>query len=214
MSGGGRTVELGRALVFLTVWLMPAVTAVATAEESPQALIRSVTDRVLDTLRTRSDEFDKDRGKLVALIEKEVAPNFDFSLISAQVLGRYWRTASDRQRTGFTEAFRQLLINTYAAVIGRYEGQTVEVTGALPSVNHNRIMVTTQVKTPGKPDISIDYRLYHGGGNWLIYDVIADSVSLLINYRSEYAVVLAHNSMDSLIAQLNAKNAEYARGRH
>jgi phospholipid transport system substrate-binding protein len=214
MSGGGKAYDPGRLLVFIAVWLMLAGVAGATAEESPEALIRSVTDRVLDTLRTRGNEFDKDRGKLVALIEKEVAPNFDFRLISAQVLGRYWRPASDRQRSEFTEAFRQLLINTYAAVIGRYEGQQVEVTGTLPGVNPDRVMVTTRVTTPGKPDISIDYRLYHGGGSWLIYDVVADSVSLLINYRSEYTTVLAHNSMDSLIAQLNAKNAEFSRGRN
>jgi phospholipid transport system substrate-binding protein len=214
MGGGGRAYDPGRALVLIAVWLMLAASAVATADESPQALIRSVTDRVLDTLRTRGDEFDKDRGKLVALIEKEVAPYFDFSLISAQVLGRYWRTASDRQRSEFTAAFRQLLINTYAAVIGRYEGQTVEVTGAQAGVNPNRVMVTTLVESPGKPDVSIDYRLYRGGGDWLIYDVVADSVSLLINYRSEYSNVLAHTSMDSLIADLNAKNAKYASGGH
>jgi phospholipid transport system substrate-binding protein len=204
-----RDVSLLRSLVFLAALLMPVAMPVSASEESPQVLIRSVTTSVLDTLRAGGKEYDRNQPKLVALIEEQVLPYFDFRLMSAQVLGRYWRTASEQQRGQFTEAFRQLLTNTYAAVFGRYEGQTVAVLGEQNTGRPDRVMVYTTVKSPGKADVRVDYRLYNGNGKWRIYDVVADGISLLINYRTEYASVLAHNSMDSLITRLNEKNAQF-----
>ena len=45
------------------------------------------------------------------------------SKVSQLVLGKHWRTASDSQKARFTEAFRALLIRTYATAITKYTGQ-------------------------------------------------------------------------------------------
>lgn len=213
MSGGSRESVIAKRLWFLFAWLLLAASAVDADDRSPQALIRTVTASVLDTLRSEGDAIDGNQAALVGLIEEKVVPYFDFRLMSAQVLGRYWRTASDTQRENFTAAFRQLLTNTYAAVFGRYSGQTVDVLGTQDSGNPSRVLVSTMIKSPGKPDIRVDYRLYQSGDKWLIYDVVADGISLLINYRSEYATALSQGSLDSLIARLKEKNAAFQRGK-
>ncbi len=155
-----------RLVSLLMAVLLAWVNGAIAASESPQEMIRSVTGNVLDTLRERNADKAMSQQKLVALIEQQVVPYFDFKLMSAQVLGRYWRGASESQREQFTAAFRQLLTNTYAAVFGRYEGQTVEVLGTHPSGSSDRVLVSTLVKKPGKPEIKVDYRLYQtkGGG--------------------------------------------------
>ncbi len=191
-------------LVVLLAW----VNAAAAANESPQEMIRSVTGNVLETLREHNADNAMSQKQLVALIEQQVVPYFDFNLMSAQVLGRYWRNASEAQREQFT-AFRQLLTNTYAAVFGRYEGQAVEMLGMHQSGGSDRVLVSTLVKKPGKPEIKVDYRLYQNKGAWKIYDVVADGISLLINYRSEYANELSRGSLDGLIAKLQAKNTAF-----
>lgn len=213
MIGGSRTRNLAMRLLVLTQMLMLAVSVTKAAEESPQVLVRTVTGDVLATLRSQGDVIGKDQAKLVALIEQRVVPYFDFRLMSAQVLGRHWRTASDQQRSGFTAAFQQLLTNTYAAVFGRYEGQTVEVLGTQDTGKPERVVVSTMLYSPGKPEIRVDYRLYSANGKWRIYDVVVDGISLLINYRSEYASELSRNSMDNLIARLNQKNADFKAGK-
>lgn len=197
-----------RRLLPWLAWLLLSAATASADPRSPQELIGSVTGSVLDTLRTHVDR-DNDKAYMVSLIEEKVVPYFDFRLMAAQVLGRYWRTASDAQRERFTAEFRQLLTNTYAAVFGRYSGQTVDVLGAQDSGNPSRVLVATLVKSPGKPDIRVDYRMYQTSGNWLIYDVVADGISLLINYRSEYATALSQGSLDNLIARLEAKNAAF-----
>lgn len=211
MFGDDRKYNLATSLVLLAVFLLPVLPVVAAAEDSPQLLIRSVTSSVLDTLRSQGDEIGKDQGKLVALIQEKVVPYFDFRLMSGQVLGRYWRTASEPQRQQFTAAFKQLLTNTYAAVFGRYKDQTVDVLGTRNTGNADRVVVSTTVKSPGKPDVDVDYRLYRSNGKWQIYDVMVDGISLLINYRSEYAGALANSSLDNLIDRLTAKNASFNR---
>jgi phospholipid transport system substrate-binding protein len=142
-------------------------------------------------------------------MEKSVVPYFDFRLMAGQVLGRYWRSASDEQRTRFTEAFKQLLTNTYAAVFERYVNQTVEVLAAQSGGSPDRALVPTNIKTPGEQEIHVDYRVYRNHGKWFVYDVVVDGISLLINYRSEYATFLQQRSLDTLIARLQEKNAEF-----
>ena len=197
-------------LVVLIFPMLISVRAVHAEVQSPQAIVESVTSEVLDTLRTEDGDIKKNPARLVSLIEQSVVPYFDFTLMAGQVLGRYWRGASADQRTRFAEAFKQLLTNTYAAVFGRYENQTVEVLAAQSTGSSNRFIVPTNIKTPGEQDIRVDYRVYQNQGKWLVYDVVVDGISLLINYRSEYARILQQQSLDTLITRLEEKNAEFA----
>jgi phospholipid transport system substrate-binding protein len=70
-------------------------------------------------------------------------------------------------------------------------------------------MVPTSIVTPGQQDIGVDYRLYRRNNKWQVYDVVVDGISLLINYRSEYSRLLQGESLDSLIARIEAKNAAF-----
>jgi phospholipid transport system substrate-binding protein len=131
--------------------------------------------------------------------------------MAAQVLGRYWRGASDAQRKQFTEEFKSLLTNTYAAVFRRYANQTVTVLATQAGGSSDRAVVPTTIKSAGEQDIRVDYRVRQTRGEWLVYDVVVDGISLLINYRSEYSNFLQRNSLDKLINRLQDKNAEFAR---
>jgi phospholipid transport system substrate-binding protein len=195
----------------LLMWIVPACLPAATVQpqDSPRALVQSVTGEVLGALRDRDGESGGDRAKLVALIENRVLPYFDFRLMAAQVLGYHWRRADEAQREAFTGAFKQLLTNTYAAVFDRYSNQSVEVLEAQDIGTSGRVTVPTHVKTPGEQDIQVDYRLYRHNGKWQVYDVVVDGISLLINYRSEYSRILQQNSLDDLIARLREKNATF-----
>jgi phospholipid transport system substrate-binding protein len=174
----------------------------------PYRLVSSVSAEVLDTLRGWNAQMREDQSRLVALIEDKVAEYFDFRLIAAQVLGRHWRTAGQEQQQAFTTAFRNLLINTYAAVFRNYDDQTVDTLDVQQTGSPDRVLVNTLVKQAGEADIRIDYRLYRKDSRWYIYDVVVDGISLLINYRSEYARVLQRQSLDKLIERLKEKNAE------
>ena len=199
----------------LVAMLMPAcfsraaLPAGGPSDLSPQALVQAVTTDVLSALREHGGAVTESRAKLVLLIQDRVVPYFDFRLMAVQVLGYHWRRANESQRQQFTEAFRQLLTNTYAAVFGQYNNQRIEVLAAQDIGTTGRVSVPTRITAKGEPSIRVDYRLYRHNGKWQVYDVVVDGISLLINYRSEYSQALQRDSLDSLIDKLKAKNAEF-----
>jgi phospholipid transport system substrate-binding protein len=175
---------------------------------TPQATIRAVTDGALAALRAHRDALQKNPVEVAALVARVVDPYLDFALISEEALGAAWRRADDRQRARFSQAFRQLLTNDYAVVLKQYSGQTVRITGVRwEDAGHSRALVLSRVEGPGEQPIEVDYRMYHTGGRWKVYDVVVEGTSLLINYRETFAAELQKESLDTLISQIVNKVA-------
>ena len=55
-------------------------------------------------------------------------------------------------------------------------------------------------------DAKISYRLRNRNDRWRIIDVVIEGVSLVSNYRSQFAEVLNNGTIDDLIAKLRDKN--------
>ena len=174
---------------------------------TPQAPIETVTDDALAVLRTnRHVAVSQDAHGVAAQIAAIVDPYLDFTLMSEEVLGVGWRRADTQQRTRFMQVFRQLLTDDYAAVFKQYTGQTIKVMDSRWDDDaHDRATVTSQLESPGAQPVEVDYRLFHTGGRWKVYDVVVEGVSLLVNYREEFAAELQHESLDALIARLEDK---------
>jgi phospholipid transport system substrate-binding protein len=70
-----------------------------------------------------------------------------------------------------------------------------------------KVLITTknQVAHP------VEYRLEKTGGDWRIYDVLIEGVSLVKNYRDQFDEIIAKSSYEKLVAELRAKGPEKAR---
>jgi phospholipid transport system substrate-binding protein len=55
----------------------------------------------------------------------------------------------------------------------------------------------------------MDYRLMKKGGNWKVYDVVIDGVSLIQNYRGQFTAILRSSSYEHLVQVLREKIAQY-----
>ena len=75
----------------------------------------------------------------------------------------------------------------------RLEGDHAEVTS---------IMVGKKTKIP------MDYRLMKKGGNWTVYDIVIDGVSLIQNYRGQFTAILHSSSYEHLVQVLREKIAQ------
>jgi len=178
------------------------------AIDTPQATIRTVTGQVLAALRANQDTMRKDPAAVAAQVAKIVDPHLDFTIMSQEALGVGWRRADQGQRSRFTQAFHQLLTDDFAAALERYSGQTVKLMDVRwEDAAHHRAVVSSQLEGPGKQPVQVDYRMYHTGGSWKVYDVVADGVSLLLNYRQAFASELQHEDLDTLISRLVQKAA-------
>jgi phospholipid transport system substrate-binding protein len=196
------------ALGLLAALVTAPLAAGSAASDTPQATIKAVTGQVLAALRSNQETLRKHPAAVAAQIAKIVDPHLDFTIMSQEALGVGWRRADRRQQVRFTQAFHQLLTADYAAVLKRYRGQTVKLLDVRwEDAARDRAIVSSQLEAPGQQAVEVDYRMYHRGGSWKVYDVVVDGVSLLLNYRQAFASELQHEDLDTLIARLEHKAA-------
>lgn len=184
-----------------------SVSAMA-ATVAPDELIKTTINELIEELESRRGELVEDKQKLYDMVENVVVPHFDVPVIARLVLAQHYRGASEAQRDAFAEQFKKLLIRTYATALFEYTGKE-EMTVKPPRMKEGekRARVDTEVTLPGGAPIPVNYAfLQDGGGEWKIYDVNIDGISLVTNYRSSYGQFIGQNGLDALIDQLAKKN--------
>jgi phospholipid transport system substrate-binding protein len=193
---------------FVGVAFAGPATAAAAAETSPDALVKSKADEILEVIRTV-----KDKRALRETAEKKVLPYFDFRAMTQLAVGKYWREASPSQQKALEDAFRTLLVNTYTASlnVASTGKEVVEVKPTDVKSGQNDVVVRTLVRTPNRQQpIPVDYRMTRGADGWKVYDVIVENLSLVTNYRSSFASEIQRSGIDGLVKALEAKNRELA----
>lgn len=187
--------------------LMLWTTLVSAASADPQLMVRETGDRVLAELTARKPELEANPKLIYPLIERTVLPHFDFRSMSQSAMGRFWRDATETQKTDITDQFRELLVRTYATALLGYSGQQIEYLPVNYREGDTRVMIPTRISANNAPPIPINYRLRLGEDQrWMVYDIVVDNVSLITNYRNQFATAIRRQGIDGLITALAEKN--------
>ena len=186
------------ALIFVSINLF--------ANIGPDELVRKTADDVISIIKQDKDIQAGDANKIYKLAEEKILPNFDFERISRLVLGKAWRTATDDQKTQFKYEFKNLLLRTYAVALSKYKDQKIEYKPLRMKPTDEIVTVKTEIIQSGAQPIDVDYALAKQDNGWLVIDIIIEGVSLVTNYRSQFASEIKRNGMDSLIKELANKN--------
>ena len=176
------------------------------ANIGPDELVRKTADDVISIIKQDKDIQAGDTNKIYKLAEEKILPNFDFERISRLVLGKAWRTATDDQKTQFKYEFKNLLLRTYAVALSKYKDQKIEYKPLRMKPTDEIVTVKTEIIQSGAQPIDVDYALAKQDNSGLVIDIIIEGVSLVTNYRSQFASEIKRNGMDSLIKELANKN--------
>ena len=197
--------DAGRGALLGLLFLMFG--SVAQAQTAPDKLVKDVANDVLKSLREDPDLRTSNPTKMSELIEKKVAPHFDFERMARLAVGRNWREADDEQKKQLIEQFRQLLVRSYSTAYSAYRNIAVEVKPVRMNAADDDVQVKSEIKLPGgAPPVNVDYAMYKNDSDWKVYDVIVDGVSLVTTYRSTFAEEIRQNGIDGLIKSLREKN--------
>ena len=183
--------------------LFVSVQLAGAAELDPEALVRQVTRDVMDAIHQDKALQEGDKKKALALAEQKILPHIDFRTMTRYALGRNWRKATPAQQDQLVEAFRHMLIQTYANQIGSYRGQRMEVRPTRIAPGDTDTTVRNSFISPGRPPVEVDYSMEKTPDGWKIYDVVIDGVSLVATYRSQFAQQVRDGGIDGLIARLD-----------
>lgn len=189
------------ALIFATL-----VAATAQAQEMPDVLIKQVTEDVLEIVRNDKDIQNGNTQKAIDLVDKKVLPHFDFLHMTALALGKDWRKATPQQQQQLTAEFKTLLVRTYSNALTGYKNQKVVYKPFKMNAGETDVLVRTEVLQPGSKAVQLDYSLEKKESGWKVYDVTVAGISLVTNYRDQFAQEVRNGGVDGLIATVAAKN--------
>ncbi len=190
----------------LATLLAALVPALATAQESPDQLVKRTTDEILTIIKTDKDVASGNQAKVVELAEQKVLPHFDFERMTRLAVGRNWAQATDAQKQALTKEFRTLLVRTYSSSLSQYRNQTIDVKPTKLAAGDKEATVRTAVIQQGGPPIPIDYAMEKSDGGWKVYDVIIDGASLVTTYRGTFNDQIQKGGIDGLVKTLQERN--------
>jgi phospholipid transport system substrate-binding protein len=193
-----------RILAVLVAALLPAM---ALAQESPEALVKRVSDEVLAIVKADKDVASGNQAKVVALAEQKVLPHFDFERMTRLAVGKNWAQANDAQKQALVKEFRTLLVRTYSSSLSQYRNQQIEVKPGKTGAGDKETVVRTQIVQQGGPPIPIDYSMEKKEGGWMVYDVVIDGASLVTTYRGTFNDQVQRAGIDGLVKTLQDRNA-------
>lgn len=205
--------ELGRAaLAAGTVYALGLPLAALAADETPDALIKRLSEDVLNTVRADKAIQAGDIDKVIALVDKTVMPNVNFRRMTAAAVGPGWRQATPEQQKRLQDEFKVLLVRTYAGALAQVSDQTVRIKPLRAAADDKDVLVRTEIVGKGDP-IQLDYRLEKTpgeGAGWKIYNLNVLGVWLVETYRSQFAQEINAKGIDGLIDTLVARNKSNA----
>ncbi len=189
--------------------LLP-ITQRASASARPKAVIETGMERVLGLLQSKCSN-----GQSVAVrqhrfeIEKIVREYFDFREMAMRSLGPNWRQQAPDKQQEFAQLFEGLIFNTYIDRVDTYTCSNEKVLYDNESLDGDNAVVRTRITGyKGNKDIPIEYRLRLKDNDWKVYDVVIEGVSLVNNYRQQFASILNREPFEGLLKRMRDKNTE------
>ena len=151
-----------------------------------------------------------DRDYVFQLVNEVLEPRVDLDTVSKLVLGKYWRKATDEQKTQFQKEFKGLLVNTYSTAFKEFDEWTIHFIPMTLDPTEERLTVKTEIIQPSRPPVAVHYRMaINKAGNWKAYDVIIEGISMVTNYKASFSKTIKNaGGLDKVIQQLAEKNKQ------
>lgn len=169
--------------------------------ESIITQIKSTVDRVVEILKDPRLQKDAKAGERRQRLRQAIAPRFDFEEMAKRSLGQHWQRYASRKKE-FVAAFTNFVEDSYLSKIEAYKNEKILYNRE--RVDKGFAEVDTKVVTSKGDEIPINYRLHSVAGEWKVYDVLIENVSLVNNYRSQFHRILDTASFDELLRRLQA----------
>lgn len=189
--------------------------AYANSLPAPQKLMEETSARMIEEFRLNSDAIKTDPQIAHQLIEDNLVPKINFPLMSRWVLGKNWRKASPEQQQEFIDEFQNLVVKFYSSALLQFLAQNdlsddmIQFIPFRGKLKDKYATIRSKVIPPnGAEPVKVNYDLYFGkSGEWRVYDVTIEGISLVTSYRSSFKQIISQKGMDALLAELKDKNS-------
>jgi phospholipid transport system substrate-binding protein len=175
-------------------------------EAGPDVLVRNVTLEIIDIISKDKDIQSGNQKKVIALVESKVIPHFNFTAMTRLAVATSWEKSSAEQKKQLTDEFKTLLVRTYSSALATYRDQKFDFRPLRAKPTDTDVTVQVRIAQGGREPVILEYDMEKNASGWKVYDVRVAGVSLVANYRTEFANEIRANGIDGLIKGLASKN--------
>lgn len=178
----------------------------AQASESPEVLIQRVAAELIEAVKSDAALRNGDQTRVIALVDNRLLPHVNFTRMTASSVGRFWRQATPEQKQKLQAEFKTLLVRTYSGALSQVKDQTLVVKPLRANPGDTEVIVRSELRTPGRDPVQLDYRVEKTEAGWKVYDLNVLGVWLVETYRGQFAQEINAKGLDGLIAALAQRN--------
>src|ERR1043166_2978395 len=153
----------------------------------PTQQVRSTVENVYTALLNSRLESESKKKKHAAAVKQAIAPRFDFGEMAKRALGPYWERRSARERGEYVKIFTDVAADAYVDQIEQFAGERILY------LRESRDGDFAEVNTKA---LGIK-----------VYDLVVDNVSVVNNYRAQFARIMNRGSFDDLLTKLRDAHA-------
>jgi phospholipid transport system substrate-binding protein len=181
------------AAVVLMAW---SAVSFASWESASTAVDQSIKE-MLDVVNGYKAQATPDENGLINDLDQIVDRDVDFRYISAWVMGKYYRQASDEQKERFAQVFKHTLIKTYAKSMLEFDIKTYNmVAPTSESPEADKQIVTVNVAAENGQTYTLVNYLVSKEDQWKLVNVIMNGINFRITFKNQFADLMQRNGYD------------------
>jgi phospholipid transport system substrate-binding protein len=191
--------------IFVVFLLTAALSVVArtAAAGVPTEQIKTTVEKALVVLKDPQLKTPAKMSERRDQLKQILFARFDFTEMARRALGANWRRRTPQEQEEFVRLFTEVLERAYAGIIESYSDEKILYTNE--RIDGSFADIGSKIVTSKGEEYSINYKAHLVSNEWKVYDVVAENISLVNNYRSQFTRVIAHESYDELVRRLKNK---------
>jgi phospholipid transport system substrate-binding protein len=186
----------------------PAAVLSAAAAEPPFAgneIVTTTAANLATAISTRRAEFEADHAAVAALVDTLLLPRFDMQRGSRAILADHWDSSTPADRDRFVAAFYHYLVASYGDLLLYFKPDTLRVLPFEGDPTDSPAHVRTILRLNDGTEVDVDFVMLEQSGDWRVIDIVAEGVSYVRTYRSQFRVDIAADGLESVLTWLEDK---------
>ena len=190
--------------ILIAALLTAALTASPARAGLPTDQIKATVDKAQVVLKDPRLKPATKQSERREQLKQVLFSRFNFAEMAKRSLGANWTRRTPQEQEEFVRLFTEVLERAYADIIESYIDE--KIVYLAEKVDSGYADVNSKIVTAKGEEYSINYRAQLVGNEWKVYDVVAENISLVNNYRSQFSRVIAKSSYEDLVRRLKDKN--------
>ena len=163
------------------------------ATNDPAIQIKETSENVLEILYSDSKNIEEE-------ILAYLSDNYNLDIIIRRTLGRNWNKINSEHQQRVVALIKRLVLRAYIDGMRGKRKPDIQYSDTR-FISTKRAEVPTSIYFSDKP-IALTYRVGLVSGQWEIFDIVVENISIVLTYRNQFDVFFTKNTSDALIEKL------------